>query len=108
MFIQMLAYEVARGGFLDHHVRELRVIYRERRDAMLVALDHYFPPETTWNEPQGGLFMGHAASGPRRHRGVTGSAGRPCGVCSWHRLLCPWCRTTHAASQFYVYGTRQD
>jgi 2-aminoadipate transaminase len=57
MFIQMLAYEVARGGFLDHHVRELRVIYRERRDAMLVALDHYFPPETTWTEPQGGLFI---------------------------------------------------
>jgi 2-aminoadipate transaminase len=57
MFIQMVAYEVARGGFLDHHVRELRVIYRERRDAMLVALDHYFPPETTWTEPHGGLFI---------------------------------------------------
>jgi 2-aminoadipate transaminase len=57
MFVQMVAYEVARAGFLDHHVRELRVIYRERRDAMLVALDHYFPPETTWTKPQGGLFI---------------------------------------------------
>jgi 2-aminoadipate transaminase len=57
MFIQMVAYEVARGGFLDHHVRELRVIYRERRNAMLTALSHFFPPEATWTEPQGGLFI---------------------------------------------------
>jgi 2-aminoadipate transaminase len=57
LFLQMVAYEVARGGFLDHHVRELRVIYRERRDAMLIALRHSFPPETTWTEPQGGLFV---------------------------------------------------
>jgi 2-aminoadipate transaminase len=57
LFLQMVAYEVARGGFLDHHVRELRVIYRERRDAMLMALGHFFPPEATWTEPQGGLFV---------------------------------------------------
>jgi 2-aminoadipate transaminase len=57
LFLQMVAYEVARGGFLDHHVRELRVIYRERRDAMLIALRHSFPPEATWTEPQGGLFV---------------------------------------------------
>jgi 2-aminoadipate transaminase len=37
LFLQMVAYEVARGGFLDHHARELRVMYRERRDAMLMA-----------------------------------------------------------------------
>jgi 2-aminoadipate transaminase len=57
LFVQMVAYEVARGGFLDHHVRELRVIYRARRDAMLMALRHYFPPEASWTEPQGGLFV---------------------------------------------------
>jgi 2-aminoadipate transaminase len=57
LFLQMIAYEVARAGFLDHHVRELRVIYRERRDAMLTALRHFFPPESTWTEPQGGLFI---------------------------------------------------
>jgi len=57
LFVQMVAHEVAQGGFLDHHVRDLRVIYRERRDAMLMALRHYFPPEATWTEPQGGLFV---------------------------------------------------
>jgi len=57
LLIQMVAYEAARGGFLDHHVRELRVLYRERRDAMSIALHHYFPPEASWTEPQGGLFI---------------------------------------------------
>ncbi len=58
-FTQIIAYEVARGGFLDDHVRRLRVFYRERRDAMLAALDEFFPREwgVTWTRPQGGLFL---------------------------------------------------
>jgi 2-aminoadipate transaminase len=31
--------------------------YRERRDAMLAALDEYFPPEVHWTHPAGGLFV---------------------------------------------------
>lgn len=31
--------------------------YRERRDAMLAALDEYFPPEATWTRPEGGFFV---------------------------------------------------
>lgn len=56
-FNQMVAYEVARGGFLDTHVRYIRTVYRERRDAMLAALDKYFPSEVRWTKPQGGLFL---------------------------------------------------
>ncbi|MGE3540373.1 MAG: PLP-dependent aminotransferase family protein [Candidatus Tectimicrobiota bacterium] len=55
--VQMVAYEVARGGFLDRHVRETRVLYRTRRDAMLLALQQHFPAEATWTRPQGGLFL---------------------------------------------------
>lgn len=32
-------------------------VYRERRDAMLGALDEFFPPEATWTHPEGGLFV---------------------------------------------------
>jgi 2-aminoadipate transaminase len=32
-------------------------IYKSRRDAMLAALDRYFPPEATWTRPEGGLFI---------------------------------------------------
>lgn len=57
ILLQMVADEVACGGFLDQHVRDMRVIYRARRDAMLTALDHAFPPEVHWTHPQGGLFI---------------------------------------------------
>lgn len=56
-FAQMIAYEVARGGFLDAHVRMLRSAYRERRDAMLEAMTEMFPPAVTWTRPNGGLFL---------------------------------------------------
>jgi 2-aminoadipate transaminase len=56
-FTQQVAFEVARGGFLDHHVKLIRRVYRERRDVMLQALKEFFPPEVTWTHPQGGLFL---------------------------------------------------
>jgi 2-aminoadipate transaminase len=56
-FDQMVAYEVARGGFLDQHVRRIRTVYRQRRDVMLRAMDDCFPPEVHRTHPQGGLFL---------------------------------------------------
>jgi 2-aminoadipate transaminase len=56
-FSQMVAYEVARGGFLDRHVRLVRQTYGARRDAMLAALERCFPPGVRWTHPQGGLFL---------------------------------------------------
>jgi 2-aminoadipate transaminase len=56
-FTQFVAYEVARDGFLDSHVKLIRQVYRERRDVMLQALQEFFPPAVTWTHPQGGLFL---------------------------------------------------
>lgn len=56
-FDQMLAYEVMSGGFLDEHVLKIREMYRQRRDAMLAAMDQHFPGGVTWTHPQGGLFL---------------------------------------------------
>ncbi len=56
-FGQMVAYETARGGFMDQHVKKIRQVYGERRDAMLAALDRHFPPSVQWTRPQGGLFL---------------------------------------------------
>lgn len=56
-FNQMVAYETAKDGFLDQHVKLIRQVYRERRDAMLNALEGFFPPEVTWTHPKGGLFL---------------------------------------------------
>ncbi len=56
-FCQMVAYEVAKDGFLDQHVRKIREVYGERRNAMLAALEQHFPPEVRWTKPLGGLFL---------------------------------------------------
>ncbi|MEW5988560.1 MAG: PLP-dependent aminotransferase family protein [Chloroflexota bacterium] len=56
-FVQMVAYEVAKNGFLDQHVRHIREVYGERRDVMLEAMARYFPPGVRWTRPQGGLFL---------------------------------------------------
>jgi len=56
-FVQRLVYEAARDGFLDRHIPHVRALHRERRDAMLAALERYFPPGVRWTRPQGGLFL---------------------------------------------------
>lgn len=34
-----------------------RAIYKSRRDAMIGALEEFFPAEATWTHPEGGLFV---------------------------------------------------
>ena len=56
-FTQMVAYEIARTGFIDKHVREIRKVYHARMVAMSEALKKYFPTETSWKNPLGGMFL---------------------------------------------------
>jgi 2-aminoadipate transaminase len=56
-FCQMVAYEVAKDGFLDRHVKHIRQVYGERRNAMLAALERHFPQGVRWTKPAGGLFL---------------------------------------------------
>jgi len=44
-------------GSWREYVDELCGVYRTRRDAMLESLERHFPPEATWSEPEGGLFL---------------------------------------------------
>jgi 2-aminoadipate transaminase len=57
MLVQCVAYDICQRGLLRAHVRKIRALYRERRDAMLKAMEEHFPPEVTWTRPQGGLFL---------------------------------------------------
>jgi 2-aminoadipate transaminase len=56
-FNQHVAYEVAKGGFLDEHVKTIRATYKERRDVMFEMMAEMFPPEVSWSRPQGGMFL---------------------------------------------------
>jgi 2-aminoadipate transaminase len=44
-------------GVLDAHVTRVRAAYRERRDAMLAGLPGSLPEGSTWNRPEGGMFV---------------------------------------------------
>lgn len=54
---QAAIYEFARQGLLNKHVRRAKKVYAERRDAMLQALQTYFPAEAKWNHPAGGMVI---------------------------------------------------
>ena len=56
-FVQMVAYELVKYGFLKDHVRRIRQVYQERRDIMLDAMTRHFPPGNRWTWPHGGLFL---------------------------------------------------
>lgn len=55
--VQLVACEIASGGFLDGHVRRIRAVYKERRDTILAALRKHMPRGVLWTRPQGGLFI---------------------------------------------------
>jgi 2-aminoadipate transaminase len=47
----------AAQGFLDEHVDRARLVYKERRDTLLRAMDEYLPPQAAWTVPEGGFFV---------------------------------------------------
>jgi DNA-binding transcriptional MocR family regulator len=56
-FAQSVAYRYFSRYPWRQTLKELRDIYRERRDAMLDALDEDFPAGARWNRPRGGFYV---------------------------------------------------
>jgi 2-aminoadipate transaminase len=54
---QEFAVRFLESGRLPGYVEDLVSIYRSRRDAMLGAMAEYFPHGSSWNRPEGGLFV---------------------------------------------------
>ncbi len=57
LLVQMIAYELCREGFFPAHIEQIRALYRHRRDLMVQKMQEHFPPEASWNVPDGGLFL---------------------------------------------------
>ncbi len=54
--------QMAVSAYLTQHdwlgqIKQMREMYRERRDAMIEALHDFMPPACTWNVPAGGFFV---------------------------------------------------
>ena len=56
-FVQYVANDICQRGLLKQHIRQLRQVYKERRDTMLDALVEFWPEGCRWTHPQGGLFL---------------------------------------------------
>ena len=56
-FNQMVAYEVARDGFLEEYSKTICATYKERLQVMLTAMDKFFPEGIKWTKPEGGMFL---------------------------------------------------
>lgn len=56
-FTQYFVGEYFRGGRWMDYVEEVTELYRPRRDAMLDALERFFPEDSRWSHPEGGLFV---------------------------------------------------
>jgi len=54
---QYFVSEYFAEGRWREYIDNLVGIYRSRRDAMLEALERYFPEQAEWTEPGGGLFV---------------------------------------------------
>ncbi len=63
-FSQALAAEYLIGGYLDQQLPKIVNLYRPKQEAMLTALDKYFPKSFTWSKPEGGMFIW--AEGPEK------------------------------------------
>ena len=58
--------EYCRQRRLERHIVHLRKVYRERRDAMLDALESHMPSGVTWTQPGGGFFIWLSLPDPLR------------------------------------------
>jgi 2-aminoadipate transaminase len=56
-FVQLVALEACREGFMDAQLARTRDYYRQQRDRMLAALERHFPEEAHWTRPKGGMFL---------------------------------------------------
>jgi 2-aminoadipate transaminase len=54
---QLAAARYLADNDLDAHVARVAAVYRERRDAMLGGLANSLPEGSSWERPEGGMFL---------------------------------------------------
>ncbi|WP_406123585.1 PLP-dependent aminotransferase family protein [Streptomyces sp. NBC_00989] len=54
---QLAAARYLADNDLDAHVARVAGVYRERRDAMFEGLANVLPEESSWERPEGGMFL---------------------------------------------------
>lgn len=56
-FGQRLLHQYLTDYDIDEHINLIRKVYGEQRDAMVQAIEEYFPQGTEYTKPEGGMFL---------------------------------------------------
>jgi 2-aminoadipate transaminase len=57
IFAQYVLYDYLINNDYDAHVKKIIALYKEQADAMLAAMEKYFPPHVSYTKPEGGMFI---------------------------------------------------
>ncbi len=56
-FCQRIVEEFLSDYSLDSHIKKIKAVYGEQKNAMVEAIQRHFPPEVTYTNPEGGMFI---------------------------------------------------
>lgn len=56
-FGQRIIHKYLLNNDIDKHINRIREAYGRQRDAMVSAIQDYFPQGTTYTQPEGGMFL---------------------------------------------------
>lgn len=57
IFSQYLLLDYLTGNNLEAHIAKIRALYQEQAQAMMDAMDEYFPAGVRYTRPHGGMFL---------------------------------------------------
>lgn len=57
IFAQYLIWDYLENNDLDRHIAKIRALYQKQAQAMLDAMDRYFPDTVSYTRPHGGMFL---------------------------------------------------
>ena len=56
-FGQRIIHQYLKDNDIDEHISKIRKAYGKQRDAMVKAIQEYFPSEIAYTHPEGGMFL---------------------------------------------------
>ena len=57
IFAQYTLHHYLTNNAYEKHVEKIIALYKEQSDAMLTAIEKYFPPYVSYTKPEGGMFI---------------------------------------------------
>jgi len=55
--VQCIVFQYLRNNSLDEHIHRIVEVYGRQKDAMITAMEKYFPENICFTRPEGGMFL---------------------------------------------------